>query len=208
MVKRLSRAWFLALLVGASAQAEEVSNSEESKLPAADVLSSQAAESTVRLEPLLAVGLPQPLSVGLRFRRSAEWDWETEGGIFSTDLSDRTLAVSHVRIGGRWHPWASGLTVGARLGYQSYEVSGVLPITETQGSIRLTSWYVAPTLGFEWRVGKSLTVGSDLGWQVSLHSVGSLYDDGVRNTRDSLRRIAGLPIPTLSLLRLGWTIDL
>lgn len=208
MVRRQSRAWLVALLVSASAQAEDVPNSEESKLPVAEVLSSQEAQSSIYLEPLLAVGLPQPLSVGLRFRRSAEWDWETEGGIFSTDLSDRTLAVSHVRVGGRWHPWASGLTLGARVGYQSYEISGVLPITETQGSIRLTSWYVAPTLGFEWRLGKSLTLGTDLGWQVSLHSVGSLYDDGVRNTRDSLRRIAGLSIPSISMLRLGWIIDL
>lgn len=208
MVSRRCGAWVLALLVCVSAQAQEVPSSEETMLPVAEVLASQEQASSVRLEPLLAVGLPQPLSVGLRFRRSAEWDWETEGGLFSTDLSDRTLAVSHVRMGARWHPWASGLTLGARLGYQSYEVSGVLPITETQGSIRLTSWYVAPTLGFEWRLGKSLTVGTDLGWQVSLHSVGSLYDDGVRNTRDSLRRIAGLSIPSVSLLRLGWVIDL
>lgn len=207
-MSRRCGAWFAALLVCASAQAQEAPNSEESKLPVAEVLSSKDANSSVRLEPLFAVGLPQPLSVGLRFRRSAEWDWETEGGLFSTDLSDRTLAVSHVRVGGRWHPWASGLTLGARVGYQSYEISGVLPITETQGSIRLTSWYVAPTLGFEWRLGKSLTLGTDLGWQVSLHSVGSLYDDGVRNTRDSLRRIAGLSIPSISVLRLGWIIDL
>ncbi len=208
MVSGRCGAWVLALLVCVSAQAQEVPSSEETMLPVAEVLASQEQASSVRLEPLLAVGLPQPLSVGLRFRRSAEWDWETEGGLFSTDLSDRTLAVSHVRMGARWHPWASGLTLGARLGYQSYEVSGVLPITETQGSIRLTSWYVAPTLGFEWRLGKSLTVGTDLGWQVSLHSVGSLYDDGVRNTRDSLRRIAGISIPSVSLLRLGWVIDL
>lgn len=203
MVRRRWKGWLSVLLLCApSSYAQEAASSAE------PTVVDMESPPSVRLEPLMAIGLPQPLSLGLRFRRSPRWDWETEGGLLSTDLTDRTFAVSHVRVGGRWHPWASGFTLGARLGYQSYEISGVLPITEAQGSIRLTSWYVAPTVGFEWRLGKSLTLGSDLGWQVSLHSVGSLYEDGFRNTRDSLRRIAGLPIPTVSLLRLGWIIDL
>lgn len=158
--------------------------------------------------PFLVLGAPHPLAFGLRLRYSLKLDFEAEGGLLSFGLGARRLSISHTQVSTRWFPRAGGFFLGANVGYQSVAIVGPIPITEEEGAIRFSALYVSPGVGYEWKYTSGLTLGVGLAWQFPLVSSGAFYQGDVPDSRRSLARIAGLPLPNLTLLKLGWMFPL
>ncbi len=193
----------LLLLLARGAWAEEGAVSVA--LPEAEP---SAPPVTRGFGPFLALGAPHPLAVGLRLRWSPVLDWEAEGGLLSFKIGSRHLSVSHTQVSARWYPGSGGFQLGAGVGYQSVAFSGPFPITGEDGAIRFNAFYVTPQLGYEWKLSSGLTLGSSIGWQVPFLASGAFFEGVTQESRRSLARVAGLSLPTLSLLRLGWSFPL
>jgi hypothetical protein len=209
--------WMLGVALGWAADVHaDVRTGEPENFGAGVVAASpaEAAGSEAHLVPsrafgpFLVLGAPHPLAFGLRLRHSVKLDFEAEGGLLSFGLGARRLSISHTQVSTRWFPRAGGFFLGAHVGYQSVAIVGPIPITEEEGAIRFSALYVSPGVGYEWKYTSGLTLGVGLAWQFPLVSSGAFYQGDVPDSRRSLARIAGLPLPSLTLLKLGWMFPL
>ena len=174
-----------------------------------------------------AITFPQPLMIGIQTHRSdtPNWDAFYEAGFFKYPLtsSKRSGADYSMELGVRYHPFSNWFYACSELGFRhiglnvdisNLKQDGVALASTAQGSIG--TFFTGLLVGGEWHLSKGVAIAFDLGYQFALLHTGSItivtdpsQNDGTDNSVDDskeMKRISGLPIPQIALLRLVWYI--
>jgi hypothetical protein len=179
----------------------------------------------VRMGVTSAVSFPQPLLLGVRLRPEASPDWESffEGGWirYGFGSSSRAISSATVKGGARYHPFSNAWYVVSELGFRwvslTVDISNLkldgVPLAEAAVA-DLGTLFGGVGVGGEWNLTPRFAIGFDLGVQLALLHAGALtiraapdqeaeYDPSVSD-RKVMRRISGLPLPQIAVLRLVW----
>jgi hypothetical protein len=177
----------------------------------------------------LSTGLefPQPLTLGVQYKTDALPAWVAfyKAGFFSYPFSggSRSVSIYSMEIGARYHPFVNGFYVAGQLGFRKAGVTVDISNLKQDGvslantaTASLGTVYTGLLLGYEWRLGPKFSIAMDAGIQLALIHSGGItisadpsLDDGTDNSvsdQKEMRRISGLPVPQIAVLRLVWYI--
>lgn len=180
-----------------------------------------------RLGIITAITVPQPLSIGLEAVPESNRDLSffVEGGYFRLSFgNNRILSNWTVMSGVRYHPFSDWFLIGLQFGFRhigfnadisSYKSEGEAPLASSAG-LSLNTVFFGLIVGGQWSLSKNVTLGVDLGAQLSPISWGNVGVNVDQNSADptdpyvdasdSLGRISKLPIPQIALVRIIWYI--
>jgi hypothetical protein len=158
----------------------------------------------IRLGPLAAVGAsshPVDLEAFLKIAKIAgvgfEYAFAPKLSFGGVDL--RTTAIG---VDARLFAFSGAFFLGAGAGYQTADA-----IADGLGSVKATSYYVTPRLGWLWVLDFGLTFGLDFGATIPIHSkvaVQSIVPQSYLQPQiDMANNLARLPLPDAKL-RLGF----
>ena len=181
----------------------------------------------------MAVALPQPLAVGVEAscqgsERICREDLKFYGTVgffrWPITVAERSLSAFTLESGARYYPFKFPLYVSAGFGFRqlrlttdvsSFTIEG--ESLATSGSLNLSTVYFTPTVGWTFSLSKDLFLGMEVGAQLPLIASGDLYlqdsatgansdtsDTLKTNSATAMSRIARLPIPKFTLIRLTW----
>ena len=185
--------------------------------------------SSRSLRTQLAIGIPLPLELGLEYRCegaiifcSQSVRYFAMGGYFRYPLfssADRALRFAGARAGLRVDllPW---LYTSGTLGYRYLSLTANMETFKVEGENLASSATLSmhgltfqPAVGMEWGLGRGWSLGFELGAQLVFASWGGFTLEGAGDTSATtlrvdgaatpLRRIAGLTLPAVSLLKLS-----
>lgn len=172
-----------------------------------------------------AIGLPQPLTLGIQVHSLTQpaLDVFYEGGFFKFPLSSSTRSGSDYTFeaGLRYHPFLNWFYVGSELGFRHVGVNVDISNLKQDGvalantaTLSLGTFFAGILVGGEWRVTSRVALAFDLGIQIALIHTGGItinadpsQIDGTDNSVDDqreLKRISGLPLPQIAILRGIW----
>jgi hypothetical protein len=185
----------------------------------------------IQLQLSFLGGLPHPINLGadLMFYRTLALG--VAGGLFDAssqrvslvDLRDVHLGIRNVEGRVRWYPLWSWFSLGISVGQEWLTINASKELTgiTATATIQMRRLYLAPNLGFDWNLGKNLTLAAQLGvelpyrpsWSMDVETSGPLSGladlaidlgalDGVRQT---VATAARSPAPYF-VLRLQWNI--
>jgi len=173
------------------------------------------------------IEFPQPLTLGVQYKTDAlpAWDAFYKVGFFDFPFSNGSRAVSiySMEVGARYHPLLNGFYVAGQLGFRKIGVTVDISNLKQDGvslastaTASLGTVYTGILLGHEWRLSPRLSLAVDAGIQFALIHSGGItitmdpgQDDGTDNSvsdQKEMRRISGLPLPQIAVLRLVWYI--
>lgn len=247
MVLNASRIAFMFLLFGGGAAVagaaevpvEPVASTETGDAPKDEAPKGQAIVELkdpnvepareLHLAPELAIALPQPLQIGLEAHYDPRFRAFADLGYLKLNIggSSRSVTLYDVHAGARWSPWNRWFFFTGAFGYRRIQLVGDISALKisgesiaSTGNADLQTFYFAPGFGFNWDLSRKLSLNFDLGYQLPLHSYGSLsFEDRStgENSANSPRlrvdsdramsRVAAIPIPQLTLLRFVWRMD-
>lgn len=221
----------LALVLGAVvARAEEAADPAVSVDPSrsAESAGSPTLLAPFTVDPEIALGFPLPLSVGVELRRP---DWPVRPFVqlgyarYPVLGGDRVVWTGGAYVGTRWSPFGGGFFLGWGGGWRAIGLSvdasalrlGGDQQLATRGRARADALVLAGTAGYSFALGERVTLAVEAGLQWPIRAWGSmkLEDEPTGATSDSsptlymddgeaMRRIAGLPLPVVTLGRLTW----
>jgi hypothetical protein len=184
----------------------------------------------------LLAGVPHPLDLSIDKRLSPRWSGGFALGGLTIPLKGNSgaqvkLGISNAEFRGRWHPFDGVFYLGGILGgqtlsakaSQSIDLGGTL--VPVSGSMKVSTIYFTPHLGWLRQFETGFQLGFDLGWQFPLHSKGSLamgidnpglqsllsaiqatseYQDLQADVEDKASKIGQISFPYITVLRIGW----
>ncbi len=170
---------------------------------------------------------PQPLTLGVQYKTDALPAWVAfyKAGFFAYPFSggSRSVSIYSMEIGARYHPFLNGFYVAGQLGFRKMGVTVDISNLKQDGvslantaTASLGTVYTGALIGYEWRLGPKFSIGVDAGVQLALIHSGGItisadpsLEDGTDNSvsdQKEMRRISGLPVPQIAVLRLVWYI--
>lgn len=189
------------------------------------------ATAAIQLGPEVAISLPQAVQLGVEGYCTEGSVLCTErlrgyfdiGGLeFPLASSDRALSVFNLESGIRYFsesmPFFAGIALGLRyIGFKaslsSFQVDGAA--LATSATLNFTTFYLGPLLGVHVSLGEGFLLEANAGLEFSLYSNGNMYlvnaDTGATSnnsdllqvdSKTAMSRIAGLTLPTLTVVRL------
>jgi hypothetical protein len=197
----------------------------------------QATTESIQWGPEVGFSFPQPIQVGAQISCSGSalfcdphWKYYLDTGFFPVPLSSnsRKLEIFSVETGARITPFSFPLTFTLGLGYRTIffstqDVSAFLldgASVASDASLTFSTFYFGPSIGWEFTLSNQLALGIQAGMQFALIGNGSLFlsnqSTGANSSNSalletdsgaSLRRVASLVIPSLTLMRLTWHFD-
>jgi hypothetical protein len=200
------------------------------RAPAAAVtLSETLSEARSPWRPQVSLALPQPIQLGAERELDPRWRAYASAGYFAWPLSggSRSVMIYGLEAGGRYHPWAGKFFLNAGVGYRriafsSDDISALKledEVLATGATIDLFTLYGSLKVGWDFPVSRTMSLGFDLGAQVAVMKWGRLVlrnDQTGQNSGNSsdlsadssraMRRVAGLLLPSVTLLRLSWSL--
>lgn len=180
--------------------------------------------TTYRWGLITAVTVPQPLSVGVLAVPSSNPDlaYFVEGGYFRFGFGkNRTINDASVALGVRYRPWSDWFVAGASFGYRRFGVSADISSLQTEGApiasqanLHLNALFFALFVGGQWNLSENVVFGVDVGLQLAALAWGAVTIDADPAATDPadlsveddapMRRVAGIPIPQIALIRFIW----
>ncbi len=170
---------------------------------------------------LLNLGLPIPATLGLQSQLTPSWSVLAAAGYLPVPLGPKgTFSAGQIELAGHYHPFANAFFLSAQLGYQLIQWQAKLSLGSlAQGAgpinsqLRLESLYLGVGLGAMWQLSEHFFLGFDLGLNFPCAASGSISmqpatpagDSLVQASRDALTYFAHYPLPSLHLVRLGWS---
>lgn len=185
--------------------------------------------------PEVGISFPQPLQLGAHLNCSGneffcanKVQFYSNVGYVYLPINKFSLRIFSTEIGSRYYVWDGAFYVSTGLGYRyislavdtsMFKIDNETVITD--GSLRLNTLYLSPTVGWDFSISDSLRLGFDIGVQIPLFMTsGCLYlsnkNDGTNsdnssflqtNSQKAISRIAALPLPKLALIRFSWTFN-
>ncbi len=173
------------------------------------------------------IEFPQPLTLGVQYKTDALPAWVAfyKAGFFAYPFSGggRSVSIYSMEIGARYHPFLNGFYVAGQLGFRKAGVTVDISNLKQDGvslastaTASLGTVYTGLLLGHEWRLTPKFSIAVDAGMQFALIHSGGItisadpsLDDGTDNSvsdQKEMRRISGLPVPQIAVLRLVWYI--
>ena len=208
--------------------------------PAAPATPAASAPATglipgVRIGPKLSV-LPAPalFGVGLEARIKDTVGLSVDYGLLpelhvpsfsdstsapgvSNEISNGRFSYQDLSFAARWIPWGGSFHLGAAYGIRTFKASATGTATSSGlsvsgvASLRSTSTYLAPELGWRWIWSSGFFMGLDLGWQLVLSQKTSVdvpsdafTTSKIQDYQDLANKLASTGLPVVSLLQLGW----
>jgi hypothetical protein len=173
------------------------------------------------------IEFPQPLTLGVQYKTEALPAWVAfyKAGFFAYPFSggSRSVSIYSMEIGARYHPFLNGFYVAGQLGFRKSGVTVDISNLKQDGvslantaTASLGTVYTGLLLGHEWRLTPKFSIAIDAGMQFALIHSGGItisadpsLEDGTDNSvsdQKEMRRISGLPVPQIAVLRLVWYI--
>jgi hypothetical protein len=190
-------------------------------------LNSELNAKTSLIDLTTSVTLPQPLIVGTEFTliHFPQFRPYIEGGYFRYNFGsdrERSFKTLSINLGLKYFPWQSGFYTNASLGYRRLGFEADITNLQVDGEplakkadTNLDAAILGLSTGYRFDVSPSLSLGFDVGIQISLIHGGSLKFKDVQNEATSdlqvddesfTSRISGLVIPQISIIRLNWKL--
>lgn len=179
------------------------------------------------LRTQVAIGVPLPLELGLEYRCegslifcSPSLRYFVMGGYFRYPIfssADRVLRSAGARAGLR-ADLLSWLYASGTLGYRYLSLTANMETFKVEGenladsaTLSMHGLTFQPAVGMEWGLGRGWSLGFELGAQFVFASWGGFSLQGsstgdtlrVDGAATPLRRIAGLTLPSVSLIKLS-----
>jgi hypothetical protein len=170
--------------------------------------------------PMLTIGVPVPIALGLNWKINSEWSTLLNAGYAPIPfILNGAMSAGHIEWVGRWHFLSGSTFLWAALGYQSVHFStrlnlGTLSVDPrpVEATLYLKSFYIALGPGYMWKLSDHLYLGFNVGIQIPLMATGGIdvkEDNSAGNSlensaQDAMSYFAGYAIPRISLLQLGW----
>lgn len=172
-----------------------------------------------------AVGLPQPIVIGVQASRKGHEDLAAfyEAGFFKYPLSSSPRSGSDYTFeaGVRYHPFSNAFYLCGELGFRHVGINVDISNLKQDGqalantaTLSLGTFFTGLLLGGEWRLAPRFALAFDMGLQIALIHTGGItinadasQEVGVDNSVDDqavLKRISGLPLPQIAILRALW----
>jgi hypothetical protein len=175
-----------------------------------------------------AVAFPQPLTLGIQVHKTDTPDFDAfyEAGFFKYPLTNATRSFSDYSIdaGVRWHPFHNWFYTSAALGYRQIGISVDISNLKQDGlalansaTLSIGTFFLGLLVGGEWKLTSNVSFAFDLGIQLALLHTGGIEihadpaqdsdpNDLTVDDNKELRRISGLPLPQIAILRFIWYI--
>jgi len=177
-----------------------------------------------------AITVPQPLTIGVErklddIRRLAVF---FEGGWFKYSFGEensRAVMDYTLMSGVRYHPFSNWLTLTGELGFRHINVNVDISNLKMDGQslantaeMNVNALFAGLLIGGEWFLSRRVAIGFDLGVQFSVPlahggNVAIEQDpdqvDGSDLSVDDeevMKRISGIPLPQIALVRFVWYI--
>jgi hypothetical protein len=191
---------------------------------------------SIKLSPEASLGFPQGIQAGTEafcendsFYCSKKLKFFAHMGFFRYPLvgGERYFRAFNFEIGSRIFPFQFPLYLATSVGYRNINVSADVSafkieeeIVATSATMRLSTLYFSPGIGWEFSLSRRLTLGVELGVQISLIASGDLFFEDQNTGANSdnsdvlkvqsekqIGRIAHFILPTLTLFRFTWSLD-
>lgn len=199
--------------------------------PTHETTNEPAADSASALR--LAIGGPQPVQIGYQMPllspfeavRKTDFRAFVDAGWFQLGFANnKRISLWSAQVGTQWFPWAGrGWSFSTAVGFRRASVTADISSIQTDGeplasvaNMPLHSVFVALGAGYEWRLGRSHALGIELGIQLSVISWGGVNIEANPNASEAIdltvedsevaRRIGGLKLPQIALIRWIWYI--
>jgi len=142
----------------------------------------------IQLHFSLLGGPPHPTNLGADLTFARKLALGVTGGFFGVTSEHVRLVARNLEARLRWYPLWSWLSLGVVLGREwltldaSEEVETGFWIfkstTTVSAKVRMRRTYLAPNLGFDWSIGKGLTLAAQLGYELPFEPWWSVDVDG------------------------------
>jgi hypothetical protein len=174
---------------------------------------------------ITSIGVPQPVVLGLEWTQAGvpQISYTGEVGWFAYGFGNqRNLSAWSVQGGIRYRPWNDWVQAGLSFGFRRIGFTANISGFEMDGeplassaTMGLNTLYFGLLVGGQWHLSPRVSIGIDLGVQLSVFAWGGVdiladpatASDGTDlsvDASDSMRRIASLPLPQIALLRFIW----
>ncbi len=172
-----------------------------------------------------SLGLPQPITIGVQAHRVEQPNLDAfyEAGFFKYPLSSSTRSFSDytIQAGLRYHPFSNWFFTTGEIGFRHVGVNVDISNLKQDGvalantaTLSMGTLFFGALVGGEWKLSSHFALAFDLGIQIALIHTGGItinadpsQDDGTDNSVDDdkeLKRISGLPLPQIAILRAVW----
>lgn len=183
-----------------------------------------------RISPQISMTFPQPIQFGAEFRKGLSSNLRPFGefGYLRLPISggSKSFKVFSTQVGLRFFPRNGSFFILAGMGYRylglaadvsAFKIDGDVEVT--QGSVGLRTFFTRFALGGDFQISNHLQLGFDVGIQYPLlggadiNLVDTATGENSSNSAilyvDStpMNRVAKLPLPQITLLRLTWLLD-
>jgi hypothetical protein len=174
------------------------------------------------------ISLPQPLTVGGEWIDSSwpELRYFFEGGYFSLPMSSRVnqIDIWSVQVGARYFPLQNWVYASGGLGFRHIGLGADISSLKMDGvslandaNLSLNAVVANLCAGGQWQISKRFSLAAELGFQIpipGLHGGSTTIvqeePDGTDlsvDDSDALKRVTGISIPQIALIRFIWYIE-
>ena len=132
------------------------------------------------------------------------------GLVPSVTISNASDSWIDLNLGARYYPWRARFYVGAAVGGRSFSATATDTAKNLQAKATVTSFYLAPEIGWKFVWDGGFFLGIDLGYQIIISANTTLdIPSGVdpaksKNVTDAADKIGKIGLPVLTLLQLGY----
>ncbi len=188
------------------------------------------AEDTTnfRYNPEILISLPQPLQLGVEIYREESFRYFADFGVFKFPFSASTKSVSLIStaVGVRYFPWNGRFYGTLGVGFSRIAISTDVSALKLDGEqlasfahVVFSAFFIGPALGVSFDLSTRLRLAIEIGVRIPVLFSGSLEmidkTTGATSANSetlkvsqgqAMSRIAGLVLPTLTLLRFTWLL--
>lgn len=185
------------------------------------------------LTPSMLFGVPHPINFALDAKIGRKFSGGITGGYFGFTYKGSEdpirLTLPNYELRARWHAFGGACFLGGAIGYHSATATASKKITasgvavQTEAKLTIKGVYVTPHAGWMWIWESGFSLGLEIGLQVPVSPSSAFavtYDrldlqDAVeattefktlkKNVDDLGKTASKIPLPLLTLLRIGWT---
>jgi hypothetical protein len=221
----LRAVFHLALALAVLAIAPPAAATEPSR-PESRPASNYAARGVlgpVRLGPVLGIGFPDGLTLGVHAKLAGWAAVGLQGGWVPETKLPVAEDTRVVRVSGeafaRVHPFRAGFFLGCGIGaaqmkgslFTEQKTFGQTVDARARAFVRTV--YLSPQLGYQWMFGRAVSASIDVGVQIPIAPGDPTFDasalglvqpfEATGKLADAMRLAVRSPVPTVNLLRLG-----
>jgi hypothetical protein len=162
-------------------------------------------EANWRFGVSTSVALPKPINLGVHATWQRRWGVYAQAGFLPKVeyFENSFISIFGVDTEARWFPWQGAFFVGAGVGWQNTTLVYRQFRTDSAGTVN--SVHATLRAGWMWTFESGLALSVDVGLQSPMIASDLSNPDKSLLVRDIYDQLKVLPLPNLSLIRVGYS---